>query len=154
MPCAEASKPTSFVTVKMCWSNLISQFNKWTRTRRPLAATGTGGATTGDGTGDGDDNGDSGGDGKGVEVVDDTRPRRFYGSAHLDTQRLGRDARKIGKEILSHLTGLPGVRSEITLDIQIETSECVPDNNVRTVAENFRTLKFDSQGFEQSLTAF
>ena len=85
-----------------------------------------------------------------VEEVD-TRPKRFYGSVQLDARRLGRDAGKIAEEILSHLTNLPGAEAEVTLEIQVETSEGVPDHIVRTVTENCRTLKFDTKGFRTEL---
>jgi predicted AAA+ superfamily ATPase len=81
-------------------------------------------------------------------VVVDTKPKRFFGSVTLDATRIGRDAGRIATEVLSHLTGLNGSNAEVTLEIQVEIPEGVEDNVVRTVTENCRTLKFDSQGFE------
>jgi hypothetical protein len=37
----------------------------------------------------------------------------------------------------------------VTLEIEADVSGGVPENVVRTVTENSRTLKFDSYGFEQ-----
>ena len=37
----------------------------------------------------------------------------------------------------------------VTLEIEAEIPSGVPDNVVRTVTENSRTLKFTSQGFEK-----
>jgi serine/threonine protein kinase len=45
--------------------------------------------------------------------------------------------------------GLPGAKANITLDIEVNISDGVPEDVVRTVTENCRTLKFKSQGFEQ-----
>ena len=56
----------------------------------------------------------------------------------------------IAEEIMSHLTGLPGAKAELILEIQVEIPDGVPDHVVRTVIENCRTLKFNSQGFEKS----
>ena len=78
-----------------------------------------------------------------------TKPRRFFGTVTLDATRLGRDAGRINEEVLSHLASLQGAKAEVTLDIEVKIPEGVPDNVVRTVTENCRTLKFDSQGFEE-----
>jgi len=36
----------------------------------------------------------------------------------------------------------------VTLEIEAEIPACAPDNVVRTVTENSRTLKFTQHGFE------
>jgi hypothetical protein len=77
-----------------------------------------------------------------------TGPRRFHGSATLDSTRVGRDAGRIADEVVAHLAGILGAKVKITLEIEAEISSGVPDHVVRTVTENCRTLKFDSQGFE------
>ena len=66
----------------------------------------------------------------------------------LDPARAGRDASRIADEILSHLVGLSGSTVKVTLEIEAEIPSGAPDNVVRTVTENSRTLKFASQGFE------
>lgn len=76
------------------------------------------------------------------------QPKRFYGTVTLNSSRLGRDAGRIAEEILSHLVSFPGANSEVTLDIEVRIPDGVPNNIVRTVNENCRTLKFTSQGFE------
>jgi hypothetical protein len=43
----------------------------------------------------------------------------------------------------------PGDRPSVTLEIEAEIPNGAPDNVVRTVTENGRTLKFKSQGFER-----
>jgi predicted AAA+ superfamily ATPase len=76
------------------------------------------------------------------------KPRRFHGSVTLDPTRVGRDAGRIADEIVSHLTGLMGSSVKVTLEIEAEIPSGAPDQVVRTVTENSRTLKFTSQGFE------
>ena len=78
-----------------------------------------------------------------------TRPKRFHGTAILDTTRVGRDASKIAEEVIAHLASLVGARVTVTIEIEAELPEGAPDNVVRTVTENSSTLKFTSQGFEK-----
>lgn len=75
-------------------------------------------------------------------------PRRFHGSVTLDPTRVGRDAGRIADEVIAHLVGLVGANVKITLEIEAEIPSGAPDHVVRTVTENSRTLKFNSQGFE------
>jgi hypothetical protein len=79
----------------------------------------------------------------------DVRPRRFYGSVTLDPVRLSRDAGQIAEAIVQHLTGLVGARVEVRLEVQADIPDGAPDDVVRTVTENARTLRFDSHGFER-----
>jgi len=87
-------------------------------------------------------------DSSGMAAVD-TKPTRFYGSVKLDATRLGRDAGRIAEEVIGHLAGLQGAKANITLDIEVAAPDGVPENVVRTVTENCKTLKFDNQGFEK-----
>jgi predicted AAA+ superfamily ATPase len=80
--------------------------------------------------------------------VESPKPRRFHGTVKLDPTRVGRDAGKIADEVISHLVGLVGSNVTVTLEIEAEVKSGTPDNVVRTVTENCRTLKFSSQGFE------
>jgi hypothetical protein len=75
---------------------------------------------------------------------------RFHGVAELDPTRLGRDAGTIAEAVIQHLAGLVGANMEVTLEIHAELPEGAPDNTVRTVTENCRTLRFKSFGFEES----
>ncbi len=77
------------------------------------------------------------------------KPKRFHGTAVLDAARVGRDASKIAEEVIAHLVGLVGARVTVTIEVDAEMPEGAPDNVVRTVTENSRTLKFTSQGFEK-----
>jgi len=76
-------------------------------------------------------------------------PKRFYGTVSLDPARTGRDAGRIAEEIITHLVALNGAEVKVTLEIEANIPSGVPDNVVRTVTENSRTLKFTSQGFEK-----
>jgi len=77
------------------------------------------------------------------------KPKRYHGTVILDSSRVGRDAGKIADEVISHLGGLVGAKVRVTLEIEAEIPDGTPDNVVRTVTENGRTLKFTSNsGFE------
>jgi hypothetical protein len=78
-----------------------------------------------------------------------TRPRRFHGTVTLDATRVGRDAGRIADEVIAHLSGLMGSSVKVTLEIEADVSGGVPENVVRTVTENSRSLKFSSHGFEK-----
>ena len=78
-----------------------------------------------------------------------SQPQRFYGSVTLDTTRAVRDATAVIEEVVQHLSGLLGVRVEITMEIHAELPEGVSEHIVRTVTENCRTLKFTNYGFEE-----
>ena len=77
------------------------------------------------------------------------KPRRFHGNVTLDPARVGRDAGRISDEVIAHLVGLMGSEVKVTLEIEAEIPDGAPDNVVRTVTENSRTLKFMSHGFEE-----
>jgi len=67
---------------------------------------------------------------------------------NLDPARVGRDASRIADEVIAHLAGLMGSDVTVTLEIDAAIPTGVPENVVRKVTENSRTLKFTSQGFE------
>lgn len=77
------------------------------------------------------------------------RPKRYHGTVELDASRVGRDAGRIADEVVSHLVGLVGAQVRVTLEIEAEVEVGVPENVVRIVTENGRTLKFTNNGFEQ-----
>lgn len=87
--------------------------------------------------------------GQPVSPATAAKPKRFYGSVQLNSQRVGRDAGKIAEEIVQHLALQPGATVEVTLEITAKMPEGAPDNVVRIVTENARTLKFTAQGFEK-----
>jgi predicted AAA+ superfamily ATPase len=76
-------------------------------------------------------------------------PKRFHGTVTLDPTRVGRDAGRIAEEVIVHLSSLLGAKVNVTLEINAELPNGAPEQVVRTVTENSRTLKFTSQGFEK-----
>ncbi len=84
----------------------------------------------------------------GKVVIEVAKPKRFHGSVELEPTRVGRDASRIAEEVIAHLSALVGGYVKVTLEIEATIPQGVPDNVVRTVTENSRTLKFISQGFE------
>ena len=78
------------------------------------------------------------------------KPRRFYGSVEIDPDRSGRDMEKVANEVLLHLTTLRKGKVKVTLEIEAETPEGVPDDVRLAIDENCRTLNFESHGFEES----
>lgn len=107
---------------------------------------GTDGSTDNGDDGDGDTNGTENGNGG-------SRPqtllKRFYASATLDPDRVGRDAGRIADEVLTHLATLPNSRVRVSIEIEAEMPEGAPEDVQRTVSENAGVLKFDSHGFER-----
>jgi len=109
---------------------------------------------TPDGEGDGKGpGGDEGPEGKDPSPTPDpdppTGPKRFHGTVNLDATRVGRDASLIADEVISNLSGLVGVTVTVTLEVEAEIPSGAPENVVRTVTENSRTLKFTNFGFEK-----
>jgi hypothetical protein len=80
--------------------------------------------------------------------------RRFHGSATLNATRLLRDVDAIATSVVQHLAGLLDAKVKITLEIEADMPSGAPENVVRTVTENCRTLKFDSQGIRGCLNGY
>lgn len=97
-----------------------------------------------------DGNGEENGNGKPPLPPPVTVVTRFYGSVYLDAMRLARDAGQVADEIVKHLAGLVDTEVEVRVEIIATRKEGFPDEVVRTVTENARTLKFDQHGFEES----
>jgi hypothetical protein len=90
--------------------------------------------------------------GKGVMVEGEETaraPKRFYGTIRLNPMRLSSEAGTIGQEVVQHLQALLGADVQITLDIEADVPDGIPDQIVRIVSENARTLKFESFGVEE-----
>lgn len=77
------------------------------------------------------------------------KPRRFHGTVALDSLRIGADAGRIAEEVIAHLSSLPEAVVRATLEIDVQVPDGFPENVVRTVTENCRTLKFEAHGFER-----
>lgn len=82
-------------------------------------------------------------------TITPTKPKRFHGSVTLDATRVTRDVGQITQEVIQHLSALVGANVQVTLEISATIPDGAPDNVVRTVTENCRTLRFTSQGFEE-----
>ncbi len=77
------------------------------------------------------------------------QPRRFHGTVALDSTRTGADASRIATEVITHLVALVDAKVSVRLEIDADIPNGAPDQVVRTVTENSRTLKFSSHGFER-----
>ena len=64
-------------------------------------------------------------------------------------RELAPQIKKIMEEVVKHLTTLYGANVQVTLEIQAEIPGGVPEETMRTVTENCRTLRFESFGFEE-----
>jgi hypothetical protein len=67
------------------------------------------------------------------------RPKRYHGSVELDPTR---HAGRIADEVITHLAGPVGSAVRVTLQIEADIPAGPPDNVMRTVTENSRTLTF------------
>ncbi len=54
----------------------------------------------------------------------------------------------IADEVLAHLSGLVGAKVTVTLEIEVEVPDSIPEDKVRIVSENANTLKFKSAEFD------
>ena len=73
---------------------------------------------------------------------------RFFGAATLDPERYARDFNKVVQEVLQHLTAVAGTQLEVSVEVTATNPAGFPQDKVRIVTENARTLKFDQFGFE------
>lgn len=78
-----------------------------------------------------------------------SRPKRFYASVDLDALRFGKEAGQISEAVIQHLTALMKSKVKVTLEIEAEVSDGVPENVQRTVSENCRTLGIKNFDFEE-----
>jgi predicted AAA+ superfamily ATPase len=97
----------------------------------------------------------------GVEEVTSSDPRAsdiatpqrvtaFQGSLRLDTTRPVKHFGDVTKEVLDHLLAQVGGDVEVRVEVTARKPDGYPDQIVRTVTENARTLKFDEgSGFSE-----
>jgi len=52
------------------------------------------------------------------------------------------------------LTSLVDAEVQVTLDIQVRLLDGAPEDVIRTVSENCRTLKFKNHGFDEEQSRF
>ena len=60
-----------------------------------------------------------------------------------------RDAGRIADEVIAHLATQTGADVTVTIEIEARLPNGASDQLARTVTENSRAQKFDSQGFEK-----
>jgi hypothetical protein len=65
---------------------------------------------------------------------------------------MAKDAGQVMEEVVKHLTGIYGAKVKVTLEIEADIPDDVPESTeraVRTVTENCSSLKFESFAFEE-----
>jgi hypothetical protein len=72
---------------------------------------------------------------------------RFYGVAKINSDLYVKELTKLSQEIIQHLAA-DGADLEICVEITARKKDGYPDDKVRIVTENARTLKLDPYGFE------
>jgi hypothetical protein len=106
-----------------------------------------------DGPPQGGPQGPGGGSGPGPEpgAPDEPKPvTTFRGSADVDAARPTRAFTQISAEVLEHLISQAGAEVTIRLEVTARQADGFPDQVIRTVTENARTLKFDDHsGFSE-----
>jgi predicted AAA+ superfamily ATPase len=73
---------------------------------------------------------------------------RFFGVARVSPDRYARDLTRVAQEVIQQLAAPEGVDLEIRVEISARKRDGYPDDKVRNVTENARTLKFETYGFE------
>lgn len=76
-------------------------------------------------------------------------PNLFNGSVRLDGERVVKETGRVVMEVLEHLSVLPGVEVNVTLELRVSIPDGVKEDVVRTVSENAKTLKFQTFSFER-----
>ncbi|WP_286959336.1 DUF499 domain-containing protein [Arsenicicoccus sp. UBA7492] len=75
---------------------------------------------------------------------------RYFGAKELGSARVAADFQQIVQEVLTHLRGCDGARVTVRLEVEAKRAQGFPEDVVRVVAENARTLRFDESGFEEA----
>jgi hypothetical protein len=77
-------------------------------------------------------------------------PTWFRGRVTVDPDRPNKAFTTITQEVLDHLVGLVNTEVVVTVHVVANRVEGFPDNVIRTVTENARTLKFEEgSGFDE-----
>lgn len=93
-------------------------------------------------------NGEPGPDGDGEPPAQGPKNIRFFGVARINPERYARDLNRLSQEIIQHLAAPDGIELEVRVEISARKADGYPDDKVRTVTENARTLKLETYGFE------
>ena len=73
----------------------------------------------------------------------------FFMSVKLDNTRVIRDLQKYLDEVITHLSSVEECEVELSLEVSAHTVGGFPQETVRIVSENCRTLRVDNFGFEK-----
>jgi hypothetical protein len=84
----------------------------------------------------------------GVAVPEKAHNTRYFGVFRVDPERYARDLTRVSQEVLQQLAAVDGARLDVTIEVHAKTSDGFPDDKVRVVLENARTLKFEQSSFE------
>ena len=87
-----------------------------------------------------------------TELPKNTKNKRFYMSAQLDTTRIGRDVQQLVEEVINYLTS-SGAQVEVSLEVEATSEDGFSQQTVRAVSENCLTLKVRDSGFEERFEA-
>lgn len=75
--------------------------------------------------------------------------RRFRGVVEIDPARLGGSAGAISQEIVQRLVSIMGSKVRVTLEIQADVPEGIPEKVKHDVSENCNTLRFREYDFRE-----
>lgn len=77
------------------------------------------------------------------------KKKRFFASKELSSASYAKDFKNITEEVLAHLAADPSTQLHVRIEIEATREAGFEDSEVRTVAENARTLKFEQADFEE-----
>jgi hypothetical protein len=84
----------------------------------------------------------------GVVVSEKAHNTRYFGVFRVDPERYARDLTRVSQEVLQQLAAVDGAQLDVTIEVHAKTPDGFPDDKVRVVLENARTLKFEQSSFE------
>jgi hypothetical protein len=73
----------------------------------------------------------------------------FRGVVEIDPARLGGSAGAISQEVVQRLVSIVGSNVRVTLEIQADVPEGIPEKVERDVSENCNTLRFREYRFRK-----
>lgn len=76
--------------------------------------------------------------------------RRFFGVKTLDSQKIAWDFKQVAEEIIAPLRGFDGTDLRVRIEVEAVNTNGFDASEMRTISENAHTLKFESNGFEES----
>jgi hypothetical protein len=77
-------------------------------------------------------------------------PRSFRGVVDIDPARLGGSAGAISQEVVQRLASIMGSNVRVTLEIQADVPDGIPEKVEHDVSENCDTLRFREYDFRRS----